>query len=356
MNNNLYNADELFLADVPAIEEKIGYSFHDPSLLMQAFTRTSFCNEHNLVGVEPYQSNEVLEFFGDSLLSGAVITFLIRDFSVRYRHGIRTKYGEGTFSNIKSRLSDKKNLSLSMRELGLQQYLRLGEGDRKLGIANEPSVMEDLFESIVGAVYIDSGLQMPAVLSVVNRMLDMKSYLSVSDVPPTQSPKNTLQEFCAARPGMPLPNYEVVEEAGPDHMKSYHVVCRIGGLKADAWGKNKKAAETEAADLMLALLMQMLEVGSFARTFATPAAEPFVNWVGKLGEYASRHYPNRLPLYKDHGNTASDATGVPCFSFTCRFCGMLSTGTASNKKSAKQEAAKAMMQLVRQNASMSPED
>ena len=105
-----------FSQNIALIEEKIGYVFKDKSLITQAFTRTSFCNEHRQDGRCLYQSNEVLEFFGDSVLSAAIVTLLVKDFSTRYEHGIKTRLNEGDFSNIKSKLSDKKNLSERMRE------------------------------------------------------------------------------------------------------------------------------------------------------------------------------------------------------------------------------------------------
>ena len=162
--------------NVSAIEKKIGYVFNDKSLLIQAFTRSSFCNEHIPARGVRYQSNEVLEFFGDGVLSVAIISFLLKECTEKYAYGIKTDLDEGDFSNIKSKLSDKQNLSKSMKALGLQKYLRMGEGDAKLGIENEPSVMEDLFESIVGAIYIDSNMSIATVISSVSTMLDMSVY------------------------------------------------------------------------------------------------------------------------------------------------------------------------------------
>ena len=98
---------DIFPTCLPEIEKIIGYTFRDKSLITQAFTRTSFCNENG----GAYQSNEVLEFIGDSVLSVSIITFLMDMHAERYEHGIRTVFGEGDFSNIKSKLSDKKNLS-----------------------------------------------------------------------------------------------------------------------------------------------------------------------------------------------------------------------------------------------------
>ena len=132
-----------FKKHIPEIEKRIGYTFHDKSLLTQAFTRESFCNEKRGKG---YMSSEVLEFFGDTVLSTAIITILLEKKTPRYIYGIKTDWNEGDFSNLRSKLSDKRNLSKSTAELGLQEFLIMGEGDAKTGVQSEPSVMEDLFE------------------------------------------------------------------------------------------------------------------------------------------------------------------------------------------------------------------
>ncbi len=237
------------------IEKIIGYTFKDKSLLMQAFTRTSYCNEHKPSGNMGYQSNEVLEFFGDGVLSIAIITFLMQQHTKRYQYGIYTGLNEGSFSNIKSKLSDKTNLSRSMANLGLQKYLRLGEGDVKLGIADEPSVMEDLFESIVGAVYIDCDMDIKTVMGVVSNMLDIGEYMSVAL--PIQSSKNALQEYCADKKRrLPQPVYETLSESGPDHKKVFVRGCYIGDrLVAEGKGKNRKIADANAAETALKILI-----------------------------------------------------------------------------------------------------
>ena len=122
----------IFEDSIPEIEKKIGYTFRDKSLLKQAFTRGSFCNEINKRKCENYKSNEVLEFFGDSVLSAAIVTALIKQKTERYPHGINTELNEGDFSNIRSKLADKKNLSDNISRLGLEEYLIMGEGDKKL--------------------------------------------------------------------------------------------------------------------------------------------------------------------------------------------------------------------------------
>lgn len=243
-----------FGKNIPTIEKIIGYTFKDKSLLKQAFTRTSFSNEAGFVDGEKYQSNEVLEFFGDGVLSLAIISFLLSTCTERYEHGIRTKLTEGDFSNIKSKLSDKTNLSKSTARLGLEKFLLLGEGDAKLGIASEPSVMEDLFESIVGAVYIDADKNIEAVSRVVGHMLDMSVY--TSERAPMQSAKNALQEWCADKKRrLPAPVYKTLSEDGPDHRKIYERGVYIGDrLVARAKGKNQKMADSAAAQMALEAL------------------------------------------------------------------------------------------------------
>ena len=253
---------------IPEIEGIIGYTFRDKSLITQAFTRTSFCNEHG----GGYQSNEVLEFIGDSVLSVAIITFLTEMHAERYQHGIKTVFGEGDFSNIKSKLSDKKNLSECIGALGLEKYLRLGEGDKKLGIEKEPSVKEDLFESIIGATYIDCERDISTVMRVVSRMLDVSIY--AVKTPPTQSSKNALQEFCADKKRkLPQPIYKTLGEEGPDHKKVYERGVYIGErLVASAKGKNLKLADAGAAEAALKLLLS-----EEAARAEKKEAEPTVN-------------------------------------------------------------------------------
>ncbi|MBE6537240.1 MAG: ribonuclease III family protein [Ruminococcaceae bacterium] len=244
-----------FEKNVPTIEKTIGYTFRDGSLLRQAFTRASFCNENNYGQREPYQSNEVLEFFGDSILSATIITSLIKMKSKRYSKGIKTELTEGDFSNIRSHLADKKNLSENIQRLGLQKYLIMGEGDAKLGIENERSVMEDLFESLIGAVYIDSSFDMEAVTAVIERMLDLSVYLTASNKA-IQSYKNMVQEWCADKKRrLPPPVYEKRGEEGPDHNKTYTCVCIVDG-KELGMGKARsvKLAESEAAKAALEAL------------------------------------------------------------------------------------------------------
>ena len=198
----------------------------------------------------------MLEFFGDGVLSLGIITTLLSDLTKPYEFGIATELGEGDFSNIKSKLSDKKNLSVSTFALGLEKYLIMGEGDEKLGIDKEPSVAEDLFESIIGAVYIDTGLDIPTVMKVINKMLDTSVYKSNGGT--RGSAKGALQEFCADKKRrLPAPEYKTERESGPDHKKVYERAVYIGGeLIARGRGKNLKLADAECAEAALKILTE----------------------------------------------------------------------------------------------------
>ena len=335
---------EPFFSHIPAIEDTLGYVFRDKGLLMQAFTRTSFCNEQrDRDAGDARQSNEVLEFFGDSVLSAALVSLLMREHTARYAYGIRTALSEGDLSNIKSHLSDKKHLSEGMRALGLQRFLCMGEGDIKLRIENEPSVMEDLFESIVGAVYIDCDMDMPTVMRVVSRMLSLRSYLEPVSARPMQSYKNALQEFCAdRRRRLGTPSYETVSEDGPEHCRTYTRACRIDGT---VWGvgqgKNQKAAEAEAARAALEALRKAEAEGTLCPSVATQG-----DAIRALCAEASRcRLP--APVLTDLGAAEEVGEGVTRFRASCRVNDATVEALAPSKREAKQAAARAMLAQLR---------
>ena len=330
-----------FEKNIKLIEKKIGYTFKDKALLRQAFTRTSYSNEHRGVRGLKYQSNEVLEFFGDSILSAAIVTLLMKDFSERYEYGISTTLGEGDFSNIKSKLSDKKNLSVTTGRLGLNKFLLMGEGDAKLGIENEPSVMEDLFESVIGAIYIDSENDMLAVIKSLATMLDVENYLE-SKAPPIQSFKNALQEWCADKKHrLDPPVYKTVSESGPDHKKIYERACYVGGK---VWGigkgKNQKLADAAAAEEALNML-----IAEEKRQSALAASKEAEHSLLRLKEYALKH-KKPTPSFYDLGESAESKTDAVEYEIECRFDGMSAVGRAADKHEAKAIAADKILKMT----------
>ena len=132
-----------FTHSAKEIEAVIGYQFRDRALLRQAFTRKSYCNEARQAGDLEIQSNEVLEFCGDSVLSTAIISILMEKCSRRGNAGLLTELDEGSFTVIKSNLVNKSMLSRKIGEMGLAKHLLVGRGDEKCGIREQPSVMEE---------------------------------------------------------------------------------------------------------------------------------------------------------------------------------------------------------------------
>ena len=315
-----------FKKHIDEIEKRIGYTFRDRSLLRQAFTRTSYCNEKNYKGRENFSSNEVLEFFGDSVLSTAIISLLLKEKTERYAHGIRTELDEGDLSNIRSKLSDKRNLSRCTAELGLQKYLLLGEGDSKLMISEEASVMEDLFESIIGAVYIDCEMDIRTVIGVVSGMLDVSAY--ASGEAPIQSYKNALQEWCADKSRrLPAPVYKTVSESGPDHKKVYERACYIGDkVYGVGKGKNQKLADTAAAEAALAALKKEAE-GSEQTPDAARA----------LRKYATDK-KIKSPEYHDLGEAPESTQTGRIYIVECLFDGIIASGSGASKNDAREAA------------------
>lgn len=324
-----------FKEHIHEIENIIGYEFRDRSLLAQAFTRTSLCNEQNKAETVRYSSNEVLEFIGDGVLSLAIITVLMQKNIRRYEYGIETALGEGDFSNIKSKLSDKKNLSDSMRELDLQKFLRMGEGDAKLGIENEPSVMEDLFESIVGAVYIDCDHDMKTVTSVISGMLDTGGYLD-REKAVLQSHKNAVQEWCADRKRrLPPPVYETVSESGPDHKKIYVRACIIGGrVMGTGEGKNRKIADSAAAEAALKALK--------AEESASPRTTDETDGASALRSFCSRRRMS-APVFTDLGESPVSDSYAREFVFSCSVGAVTKSARGRSKSEARDRAARALL-------------
>ena len=238
---------------IEEIEHTIGYTFRDRSLLRQAFTRKSYCNEAHQAGRCEIESNEVLEFCGDSVLSAAIITILMERCSRRTPIGLSTALDEGGFTVIKSNLTNKSMLSSKMAEMGLERYLLVGRGDEKRDIRHQPSVMEDLFESIIGAVYFDSGKDLSVVIRMVGRLLDTDAYLRQNAVRQAASPYNALQEWCQAKK-IPF-SFTELGCRGPEHDCIYTFRCDVGEtVSATGEGRSRAKAKASAAAAVLPLL------------------------------------------------------------------------------------------------------
>lgn len=227
-----------------AIERQLNYRFFSPSLLRQAFTRSSYRNEHPEV-----LDNEVLELIGDSVLSLTVLTWFQETYMRPTPLGLSTDFDEGQLSALKNGLVNKQYLSDRMRRLGLGDYLLTSRGDMETGICRERSVLEDLFESIIGAIYVDSGCRFEIVAPIVRAMLDIESMPLPEKKSIRLSYKNTLQEETQKRGERPI--YTLLQdELLPGNRHRFSVSCSALGHTVTATGKNRKEAEEAAAEAL----------------------------------------------------------------------------------------------------------
>ncbi|MGC4005309.1 MAG: ribonuclease III [Pirellulales bacterium] len=209
------------------IMERIGYEFQDPSILLSALTHASGA-QHRLA------SNERLEFLGDAILGAIVCETLYKNFP---------EYLEGDLTKIKSVVVSRQTLAKLSTESGLQDFLILGKG--MTTHAEVPaSLMADVFESLVAALYLDGGHE-AARRFVMDRIgPEIEEAVSGEN---SMNYKSTLQQYAQREFGQ-TPNYLLLDEKGPDHSKIFKIAAQIGKTRyTPAWGKNKKEAEQRAA-------------------------------------------------------------------------------------------------------------
>ena len=223
------------------LEQAIGHRFRQPELLERSLTHRSAAPEGATTGVRP--DNEQLEYLGDAVLGMLVSEHLTTAFP---------HWNEGQLSKSRARLVNAASLCAAARRLALGNCLRLGKGEEKTGGREKPALLADAFEALVAAIYLDAGL--PAAREFVKRALldtaieSQGSHLGLSDH------KSALQEFLQAQ-GWPSARYAVVNEAGPDHQKTFWMKVDVPGLvNATGVGTSKKEAEQSAAAQALELL------------------------------------------------------------------------------------------------------
>jgi len=210
----------------------------DPGLLERSVTHRSYAYEN---GGLP--TNERLEFLGDSVL-GLVVTDTL------YR--THPDLPEGQLAKLRAAVVNAKALAGIGRELGLGEHLLLGRGEETTGGRDKSSIVADTIEAVLGAVYLDQGLDVATAL--IHRLFDPLIAESAG-LGAGLDWKTSLQELCAAQ-SLGVPEY-VVEESGPDHMKSFRARVRVGSeLYGDGRGGSKKEAEQQAASTAYAELLE----------------------------------------------------------------------------------------------------
>ncbi|MCL4191120.1 MAG: ribonuclease III [Thermoguttaceae bacterium] len=208
-------------------QERIGYRFSDVNLLRSALTHASGA-EHRLA------SNERLEFLGDAILGAIVCDLLYHQFP---------DYLEGDLTKLKSIVVSRQTCARISETLGMQECLILGKGmTTHPGVP--PSLMADVFESLIAAIYIDGGVQ--AAREFVERHVGPEIELAAGGELGGNY-KSLLQQLAQREQGL-TPTYHLLDEKGPDHSKCFKISAQIGSSRyRPAWGRNKKEAEQRAA-------------------------------------------------------------------------------------------------------------
>ena len=235
---------------IVAIEQTIGYEFRNKALISQAFTRSSYHFEHLDV-----PSNENLEFVGDSVLSLAVTNYLLTRYTQIGNNGLISRLDQNDFSDMRSHLVNQSFLSGKMSKLNLQSLMLMSVGDKKQDVENVPSVLEDLFESIVGAIYIDTGNDLTATENVVWQLLEIEKELDENENNIVKSYKNEVERWCVKYNKGNKPKYIERQQNG-----EFEVTCVVDeyNVSAVGFGKNKREAEKIAAELLYAKLKKLV--------------------------------------------------------------------------------------------------
>lgn len=209
-------------------------NFKDKSLFDLALTHRSWLNENNRQG----ESNERLEFLGDAVLELAVSVKIYKELP---------KKEEGFLTAIRANLVNTKNLAEVATALNLGSSLKLSKGEEQGGGRENPSLLADTTEALIGAIFLDQGYSAAEEFIQKNLLKDLAKKLEE----PLKDPKSRLQELVQAK-GYLAPKYKVVKESGPDHAKIFEVAVEVDGKKVGTGkGNSKGIAQQEAAAVAL---------------------------------------------------------------------------------------------------------
>ncbi|HEY0787957.1 MAG TPA: ribonuclease III [Thermoanaerobaculia bacterium] len=226
--------------DLEEFESRLGYRFADRDYLRRALTHKSFSHESR---ERTLADNETYEFLGDSVLGFLIGDMLFRRFPT---------VDEGALSKMKAFLVSSTSLARKARFFGMGEAIFLGVGEEKSGGRNKDSLLANLFEAVLAAVYLDGGIE--AARSLIERSFtdDLRD-LNENDLL-FHDYKTALQEAVQSM-GLPLPEYAVVDEIGPDHDKRFVVEVTLPNrAPARGEGSSKKEAQQQAAREALKLL------------------------------------------------------------------------------------------------------
>lgn len=212
------------------LQKAIGYRFDDAGLLLRALTHRSF----------DHDNNERLEFLGDAMLNFVVAAEIFR---------LRPKAPEGDLSRLRASVVREETLALAARRIPLSEAMRFGPGELRTGGHKRASSLADGLEALVGAVYLDGGIEAARALCLA---LLGPELASLPEVGSLKDFKTRLQEVLQAQ-ARPLPEYSVLGEDGPAHRRSFQVRCQLVDepRATEAQAHSRRIAEQKAASMML---------------------------------------------------------------------------------------------------------
>ena len=221
------------------LEKKLNYTFRDPALLSEALSHSSYANDHRAAHLN---SNERLEFLGDSVLGFVTAEFLF------VQH---PDLPEGDLTRIRAALVCEQSLYEVARKLELGKYLKLGRGEEAGGGRERTSILADATEAVFAAVYLDGGIG--AASQLIHRvLLDAEKEEAVEER--RKDYKTALQELIQRTPGRTI-TYQLVEETGPDHCRVFVMEVSVDGqVSGRGEGRSKKEAELFVVIAALKLL------------------------------------------------------------------------------------------------------
>ncbi len=225
--------------DLSKLEQVLAITFKDKQLLLTALRHRSYINEYKN---RHLASNERLEFLGDAVLEFVTTDFLYKAYQ---------NYPEGDLTNIRAAIVCTQNLAQANRQLKLNQFFLLGKGEKSQGGNNNDNLLADLFEAVIGAIYLDRGLTVTAEFIRKNLLSNLPKKINLDQV---KGPKSLLQEKSQRRYKF-TPEYKILTESqvGPNH--HFEVGVYIGNkLLAKGSGPSKKTAQEKAAQKGLEII------------------------------------------------------------------------------------------------------
>lgn len=213
------------------VEARLGYHFKNKNLLESAFVHRSFFNEH-LNAVKEH--NERLEFLGDSVLGMIAAEYLYLNLP---------HLPEGVLSDFRARLVEASSCMHFLQKLEVEPFLLLGKGEKRNAGRGRESILANLFEAIIGAIFLDGGFDAAKKFFLSNFLPEIEYILKE----PPRNWKAELQDY-SQKKHQKTPIYEVVEESGPSHQKHFRMAVFIDGLESGVGeGNSKKEAQQNAA-------------------------------------------------------------------------------------------------------------